>query len=45
MVVAVGCLAASLGGAVGGEVLENESVGHCCFLAVARMSLLFLGVE
>ena len=30
MVVNVGCLVAALAGAGGGEVFEDESVGHCC---------------
>ena len=31
VVVVVGCLAAALAGAGGGEVLEDEGVGHCCW--------------
>ena len=45
MVLAVGCLAASLGGTAGGEVLQDESVGHCCLLAMARICSLFRDVE
>lgn len=30
MVAVVGCLAAALAGAGSGEVLDDESVGHCC---------------
>ena len=36
--VAVGCLAAALAGAGGGEVFEDESVGHycCCGMVMGR---------
>ena len=36
MVAIVRCLAAALGGAGWGEVLEDEGVGHCCFMVVVK---------
>ena len=32
----VRCLAAALGRAGWGKVLEDEGVGHCCFVVVVK---------